>query len=162
MPAFYVTRPSLDRLREKVDEIQRRLKTEVAQELARAAGYGDLSENSEWEAAIELQSTLKHEASRLLDRLQNAALIEDLPIEGDKVTIGTQVTLLDLDKDEELSYKILGDEESDFQNGILSFNAPLVRGLLQKEPGDEVNVQLPGGTRAFEVLDVQKIDFSEP
>ncbi len=160
MPAFYLTRPSLDRLREKVEEIHRRLKTEVAQELARAAGYGDLSENSEWEAAIELQSNLKHEASRLLDRLQNAALIEDLPIEGDKVTIGTQVTLLDLDKDEELSYKILGDEESDFQNGILSFNAPLVRGLLQKEPGDEVSVQLPGGVRSFEVIDVQKIDFS--
>ncbi|MEE9256087.1 MAG: transcription elongation factor GreA [bacterium] len=160
MAAFYLTRPSLDRLREKVEEIHRRLKTEVAQELARAAGYGDLSENSEWEAAIELQSNLKHEASRLLDRLQNASLIEDLPIEGDKVTIGTQVKLLDLDKDEELSYKILGDEESDFQNGILSFNAPLVRGLLQKEPGDEVNVKLPGGTRSFEVLDVQKIDFS--
>ncbi len=147
-------------MRDKVEEIQHRLKTEVAQELSRAAGYGDLSENSEWEAAIELQSNLKHEASRLLDRLQNASLIEELPIEGDKVTIGTQVKLLDLDKDEELSYKILGDEESDFQNGILSFNAPLVRGLLQKEPGDEVNVKLPGGTRSFEVLDVQKIDFS--
>lgn len=160
MPAFYVTRPSLERLRDKVGEIQRRLKTEVAQELARAAGYGDLSENSEWEAALELQSSLKHEASRLLDRIQNASLIEDLPIQGDRITIGTQVTLLDLDKDEEISYKILGDEESDFQNGILSFNAPLVRGLLQKEPGDEVSVQLPGGTRTFEVIDVKKIDFS--
>ena len=64
MSAFYVTRSSRERLREKVEEIQRRLKTEVAQELSRAADYGDLSENSEWEAAIELQSTLKHEAKR--------------------------------------------------------------------------------------------------
>jgi transcription elongation factor GreA len=160
MSAFYVTRPSLERLRDKVEEIQHRLKTEVARELARAAGYGDLSENSEWEAAIELQSNLKHEASRLLERLQNASLIEDLPIQGDRVTIGTEVKLLDLDKDEELSYKILGDEESNFQNGILSFNAPLVRGLLQKEPGDEVSVQLPGGIRSFEVIDVKKIEFS--
>ncbi len=160
MSAYYVTRPSMDRMREKVEEIQHRLKTEVAQELSRAADYGDLSENSEWEAAIELQSHLKHEAKRVMDRLSNASLIEDLPIEGDKVTIGTEVTLLDLDKDEEVSYKILGDEESDFKNGILSFNAPLVRGLLQKEPGDEVNVQLPGGVRSFEVIDVQKIEFS--
>lgn len=160
MSAFYVTRSSMDRLREKVEEIHHRLKTEVAQELSRAASYGDLSENSEWEAAIELQSSLKHEAKRIMERLQNAALIEDLPISGEKVTIGTEVTLLDLDKDEELSYKILGDEESDFQNGILSFNAPLVRGLLQKEPGDEVTIQLPGGTRTFEVIDVRKIDFS--
>ena len=147
-------------MREKVEEIQHRLKTEVAQELSRAAGYGDLSENSEWEAAIELQSNLKHEAKRVMDRLSSASLIEDLPILGDKITIGTEVKLLDLDKDEELSYKILGDEESDFKNGVLSFNAPLVRGLLQKEPGDEVTVKLPGGDRSFEVIDVQKIDFS--
>lgn len=147
-------------MREKVEEIQHRLKTEVAQELSRAAGYGDLSENSEWEAAIELQSNLKHEAKRVMDRLSNASLIEDLPISGDKITIGTEVTLLDLDKDEELSYKILGDEESDFKNGILSFNAPLVRGLMQKEPGDEVSVKLPSGTRSFEILDVKKIEFS--
>lgn len=147
-------------MREKVEEIQHRLKTEVARELSRAAAYGDLSENSEWEAAIELQSNLKHEAKRVMERLSNAALIEDLPITGDKITIGTEVTLLDLDKDEELSYKILGDEESDFKNGILSFNAPLVRGLLQKEPGDEVIVKLPGGVRNFEVIDVQKIDFT--
>ena len=160
MPAYYVTRSSRDRMREKVEEIQHRLKTEVARELSRAADYGDLSENSEWEAAIELQSNLKHEAKRVMDRLSNAALIEDLPILGDKITIGTEVKLLDLDKDEELSYKILGDEESDFKNGILSFNAPLVRGLLQKEPGDEVTVKLPGGVRNFEVIDVQKIDFS--
>ena len=159
MPVYYVTRSSMDRMRNKVEEIQHRLKTEVAQELSRAAGYGDLSENSEWEAAIELQSNLKHEAKRIMDRLSISALIEDLPIAGDKVTIGTEVTLLDLDKDEELSYKILGDEESDFQNGILSFNAPLVRGLLQKEPGDEVAVKLPGGVRSFEIIDVQKIDF---
>ncbi len=160
MAAYYTTRKSLDRMREKVDEIQHRLKTEVAQELAKAADYGDLSENSEWEAALELQSNLKHEANRILDKLRDVELIEDLPINGDRVTIGTEVTLLDLDKDEELTYKILGEEESDFKNGILSFNAPLVRGLMQKEPGDEVSVQLPGGTRSFEIVDVKKIEFS--
>ncbi len=160
MAAYYTTRKSLDRMRERVDEIQHRLKTEVAQELAKAADFGDLSENSEWEAALELQSNLKHEANRILDKLRDVELIEDLPINGDRVTIGTEVKLLDLDKDEELTYKILGEEESDFKNGILSFNAPLVRGLMQKEPGDEDSVQLPGGTRSFEIMDVKKIEFS--
>ncbi|HBK79503.1 MAG TPA: transcription elongation factor GreA, partial [Nitrospinae bacterium] len=107
-----------------------------------------------------LQSNLKHEASRLMDKIQEAELIEDLPIGGDRVTIGTEVTLFDLDKDEEITYKILGEQESDFKNGILSFQAPLIRGLMQKEPGDEVLVQLPGGTRNFEIVDVKKIDFS--
>ena len=160
MPPYYTTKDSLERMKDKVEEIQRRLKTEVAQELAKAADYGDLSENSEWEAALELQSGLKHEASRLMDKIQEAELIEDLPIGGERVTIGTEVTLFDLDKDEELIYKILGEQESDFQSGILSFQAPLVRGLMQKEPGEEVQVQLPGGTRNFEIINVKKIDFS--
>lgn len=160
MPPYYTTRDSLERMREKVDEITHRLKTEVAQELAKAADYGDLSENSEWEAALELQSSLKHEVSVLMDKVRDAELIEDLPIAGDKVTIGTEVTLFDLDKDEELIYKILGEQESNFQNGILSFQAPLVRGLMQKMPGDEVSVPLPGGARNFEILDVKKIEFS--
>ncbi|HJP14308.1 MAG: GreA/GreB family elongation factor [Nitrospinota bacterium] len=159
MPAFYTTKASLDLMREKVEGIQHRLKTEVAQELAKAADYGDLSENSEWEAALEMQSNLKHEAGKLMGKIQEAELIEDLPIAGDRVTIGTEVTLFDLDKDEELTYKILGEQESDFQNGILSFQAPLVRGLMQKEPGDEVQVKLPSGTRNFEIVDVKKIEF---
>ena len=160
MPPYYTTKDSLERMKEKVDEITRRLKTEVARELAKAADYGDLSENSEWEAALELQSNLKHEVSILMEKVRDAELIEDLPIAGDKVTIGTEVTLFDLDKDEELIYKILGEQESDFQNGILSFQAPIVRGLMQKVPGDEVSVPLPGGARNFEVLDVKKIEFS--
>jgi len=147
-------------MKEKVDEITHRLKTEVARELAKAADYGDLSENSEWEAALELQSNLKHEVSILMEKVRDAELIEDLPIAGDKVTIGTEVTLFDLDKDEELIYKILGEQESDFQNGILSCQAPLVRGLMQKVPGDEVSVPLPGGARNFEVLKVKKIELS--
>ncbi|MBT3352288.1 MAG: transcription elongation factor GreA [Nitrospinaceae bacterium] len=160
MPPYYTTKNSLEIMKEKVDEITHRLKTEVAQELAKAADYGDLSENSEWEAALDLQSNLKHEVSILMDKVKSAELIEDLPIAGDKVTIGTEVTLFDLDKDEELTYKILGEQESDFQNGILSFQAPLIRGLMQKEPGDEVVVKLPGGTRSFEILEVKKIEFS--
>jgi transcription elongation factor GreA len=160
MPPYYTTKASLDRMREKVEEISHRLKTEVAQELAKAADYGDLSENSEWEAALDLQSNLKHEVSILMDKVKEAELIEDLPIAGDKVTLGTEVTLFDLDKDEEITYKILGEQESDFKNGILSFQAPLVRGLMQKEPGDEVQVKLPGGTRNFEIVDVKKIEFS--
>ena len=160
MPPYYTTKNSLEIMKEKVDEITHRLKTEVAQELAKAADYGDLSENSEWEAALDLQSNLKHEVSILMDKVKSAELIEDLPIAGDKVTLGTEVTLFDLDKDEELTYKILGEQESDFQNGILSFQAPLIRGLMQKEPGDEVVVKLPGGTRSFEILEVKKIEFS--
>ena len=160
MPPYYTTKDSLERMKEKVEGIHHRLKTEVAQELAKAADYGDRSENAEWDAALELQSNLKHEAIRLMDKIQEAELIEELPIGGDRVTIGTEVTLLDLDKDEEITYKILGEQESDFKNGILSFQAPLVRGLMQKEPGDEVLVQLPGGTRNFEIVDVKKIDFS--
>lgn len=161
MPPYYLTRRSLERLREKADAIQLRLKTEVARELAKAAGYKDLSENAEWDAAIELQNTLKAEVSRILQRIQEAALIDELPINGDKVTIGTKVKLFDIDADKELTYSILGDEESDIANGVISFNAPLSRGLLQKEEGDEVTVPLPSGARTFEILSIETIDFDQ-
>lgn len=156
---YYLTRSSLQRLREKVEEINYRLKHEVSQEIGQAASLGDLSENSEWEAAIELQGNLKNEIARIMQKIQDAAIIEELPIAGDKVTIGTKVKLLDIDKDQELTYKILGEEESNLQKGIISFNAPLVRGLMQKEAGDEVEVRLPGGVRTFEILEVSKIEF---
>ncbi len=157
---YYITKASLDGLRKKVEEIQYRLKHEVSKEIGKAASLGDLSENAEWEAAIELQGNLKNEVSRIMDKIREASVIEELPISGDKVTIGTRVTLFDLDKNEELTYKILGEEESDLPNGIISFSAPLSRGLMQKEPGDEVAVQLPGGVRNFEIVDVEKIEFS--
>ncbi|MEK6710006.1 MAG: transcription elongation factor GreA [Nitrospinota bacterium] len=158
---YYLTRPSLQRLREKAEAIQQRLKTEVAQELGKAAAYKDLRENAEWDAAIALQATLKHEVSRILERLQDAALIEELPINGDKVTIGTKVTLFDVAKNQEVTYQIMGEEESDLSKGVISFSAPLAKGLLQRVAGDEVTVQLPGGKRTFEVVSVEKVDFSQ-
>ena len=159
MPPFYMTRQSLQRLKEKAEVIQHRLKTEVAQELARASGYKDLRENAEWDAALELQSSLKHEASEIIRKINNVELIETLPITGDRVTIGTQIKIFDVDQDTELNYKILGEEESDLANGVISASAPLTRGLMQKEEGDEVTVQLPGGKRTFEILSIEKIDF---
>ena len=155
-----MTRQSLQRLKEKAEVIQHRLKTEVAQELARASGYKDLRENAEWDAALELQSSLKHEASEIIRKINNVELIETLPITGDRVTIGTQIKIFDVDQDTELNYKILGEEESDLANGVISASAPLTRGLMQKEEGDEVTVQLPGGKRTFEILSIEKIDFS--
>lgn len=156
-----MTRQSLQRLKEKAEAIQHRLKTEVAQELARASSYKDLRENAEWDAALELQSSLKHEVSGIIRKINNVELIEDLPINGDRVTIGTQIKIFDVDQDTELNYKILGEEESDLANGVISVTAPLTRGLMQKEAGDEVTVQLPGGKRTFEILSVEKIDFSQ-
>ncbi len=156
---YYITRTSLESLRQRVEEIQRRLKGEVAREIGRAASLGDLSENAEWEAAIELQGNLKNEVSRIMDKIREASLIEELPVSGEKVTIGTRVTLHDLDRDEEITYEILGEEESDLPNGVISFSAPLARGIMQKEPGDAVAVRLPGGVRNFEIVDVVKIEF---
>ncbi len=160
MPPHYMTRQSLQRLKEKAETIQHRLKTEVAQELARASAYKDLRENAEWSAALELQSNLKHEVSGIIRKINDVELIETLPITGERVTIGTQIKLFDVDQNTEINYKILGEEESDLPNGVISASAPLTRGLMQKEEGDEVTVQLPGGKRTFEILSIEKIDFS--
>ena len=151
--------PILDKLDQELKDSQKELQVDIPKALKTAREHGDLSENAEWEAAIELQRNLQHEVSRLKEKIRTAQIIEELPISGDKVSVGTKVQLYDIDKDEELTYQILGEEESDLPSGIISFNAPLARGLMQKEPGDEVVIKLAGGVRTFEIVEVSKIEF---
>ncbi|MFQ5896189.1 MAG: GreA/GreB family elongation factor [Nitrospinota bacterium] len=159
MGNYYLTRRSLERLKERVTALQRQLKGDVARELARAAGYKDFRENAEWDAALEVQGKLKHELAEILQKVQDAALIEEVPVNSDRVTIGTRVTLYDVERGEEFTYTILGEEEADLGRGIISYKAPLARGLLKKEEGEEVEVTLPGGRRLFEVVRVEKADL---
>ena len=84
---FYLTNQSLINLKNKVEEIEHRLKHDVAKEIGKAADLGDLSENAEWEAAIELQRNLQHEVSRLKEKIRTAQIIEELPVSGDKVFV---------------------------------------------------------------------------
>nr|MBV6628764.1 transcription elongation factor GreA [Oceanococcus sp. HetDA_MAG_MS8] len=137
----------------------KRLKSEdrprVIAAIAEAREHGDLKENAEYHAAREQQGFIEGRIQDIEGKLSNSQIVDvaTLPKTG-KVVFGTTVELVDVDTDEELRYKIVGEDEADVKQGLIAFSTPIARGLLGKEEGDEVSVEVPGGTRTFELLAV--------
>lgn len=156
---YYVTRKYWLQLRERMEQLEKQVRIDMAGEIQRAASYGDFSENSELDAAREKQQLLTLEVQRIREKLNQAQIIDDLQIDASRVSIGTSVTLYDVMAKEEISWTILGEEESNPAEGVISYRSPLAQGLLGKEEGDEVPVQLPGGTKKFEIVAVEKAVF---
>jgi len=151
----FLTRPSLARLRERLESLKPRL-TQSIREVHEAAAYGDLTENFEWEAAKHQRELLKAEIAKIEAQLANCELIEELQIGGDKVTIGTRVTLEDVDSGEAVTYSILGSEDVDIPRNIISHTSPIARQLLTKTEGDTVQLRVPSGMRECEIVQIEK------
>lgn len=120
-----------------------------------AREHGDLSENAEYHAAKEHQSHIASRLEYLEDRISRAEVIDPSTLSGDRVVFGAKVTLENLDTGDIVSYKILGDDEADADNGIISISSPIARGLIRHEVGDEVSITTPSGTRRFEVSEIE-------
>ena len=161
METNYMTRKAWDALNKKLQENLEVLKPggKIAQEIGKAASYGDLSENAEWEMALQKKDMLNNETQNLRQRLSNVTIIDDLSIDTDKVMLGTKVTLYDLDNDEEVFYQILSSDDTPFYKNAISAKSPIARGLLGKEEEDEVKIKVPAGLRTFEVVKIES--FSE-
>ena len=144
--------------RERLEEELKRLKHDerpaVIKAIAEAREHGDLSENAEYHAARERQSFIEGRVLELEDKISRAEVIDISQQSGATVKFGAKVKLVDEETDEEVVYQVVGPEEADIQNGLLSVTAPLGRALIGKETGDTVEVATPRGTRYFEVLDV--------
>ncbi len=139
-------RTELGRLKEERPKISR--------EIGIARDHGDLSENAEYHAAKERQGMVEARIKDLEDKLARAEIIDPSKFTGDRVRFGATVTLTNLDTDEEATYTIVGADEANIDEGTISVSAPLARALIGKSTGDEVNVNLPGGTRNYEISDV--------
>jgi len=144
---------------EKLEAELVRLKTvdrpQNVKEIAEARAHGDISENAEFHAAKERQSHLETRILQVEDRLARAQVIEPGENPPDAVRFGTTVLLEDTDSGEEVSYKLVGEDESDVASGLISVTSPVARALLGKGEGDEVKVQVPRGTRMFEVRSIR-------
>jgi transcription elongation factor GreA len=137
-----------------------RLKEErpkISREIGVAREHGDLSENAEYHAAKERQGLVEARIKDIEDKLARAEVIDPTRLAGDRVRFGATVLLTNLDTDEESTYRIVGADEADVDQGRISVSAPLARALIGKNVGDEVVVQLPAGTRRYEI---GSIDFS--
>ena len=140
-------REELHRLKEERPKISRDI--EVARE------HGDLSENAEYHAAKERQGMIEAKIKDYEDKLSRAEIIDPSKLSGTKVRFGATVGLLNLTTDEGVTYRIVGAEEADLEQGTISISAPLARALIGKEIGDEVSVTLPVGIRKYEITSVE-------
>ncbi|MBD3307288.1 transcription elongation factor GreA [candidate division KSB3 bacterium] len=158
METNYMTRKTWEALNKKLQDSLQAIKPggTIAQEIGKAASYGDLSENAEWEAAIQKKDMLGNEVQNLRQRLSNVTIIDDLDINTDRVSLGTKVTLYDLDTDEEVTYQILSGDDAQFYDQAISAKSPIARGLIGKEEGDEVKINVPAGVKNFEIVTIER------
>ena len=141
----------------KLREELARLKEErpkISREIGIAREHGDLKENAEYHAAKERQGLVEARLKEIEDKLARAEVIDPAKLSGDRVRFGATVTLTNLDSDEQSTYQIVGADEADINHGLISISAPLARALIGKSIGDEVVVQLPAGTRRYEIGDI--------
>ena len=119
-----------------------------------ARAHGDLSENAEYKYAKEQQSLIAGRIEYLEDRISRAEVIDPSKLSGERVVFGACVTLENLDTEEEVVYRIVGEDEADLAEGTISITSPIARGLIRRETGDRVTIATPAGPRKYEVVDI--------
>lgn len=154
MDQIPVTKSGFEKLSNELTHLKKVARPEVIQAIAEAREHGDLSENAEYHAAREQQSFIEGRIKELEAVTGRAQVIDPSTLNGDTVKFGATVTIVDEETDEETTYQIVGDYESDMETGKLSMSAPVARALIGKAEGDSVAVRTPKGTRDYEILKV--------
>ena len=149
-----ISRTGFIRLRNELENLERKERHDVIRAIEVAREHGDLKENAEYHAAKERQGHIEGRILELKDKLSRAEVIDCSDVSCNRAVFGTVVTMLDLDEDIEVTYQLLGPEESDVEKGIISLQSPLGNSILGKEVGDEVKVVTPGGIREFEIINI--------
>ncbi len=144
-------------MQDEITALEYELHNELPREILKARAHGDLSENAEYHAAKERQGFVNARLNQLRHRLAEMSMVDFSKIPHGRVGLGSRVVVLDVQKDERITYNLVTTEETDASKGKISTTSPIGRGLLGKEVGDIVKVQIPGGSREFEVLEFKTI-----
>jgi transcription elongation factor GreA len=140
------------KLEEEIQALEHELRDELPKALKLAAALGDLSENADYSAARERQDFVRVRLSQLKQRLADLSLVNFDKIPRDRISLGSTVVLLDVDKNEEVTYRLVTSEDANAPLGLISTTSPIGKSLLNRKQGDEVEVKIPAGSRTFEVL----------
>ena len=142
-------------LRIELEKLKKEDRPTVIHAIAEAREHGDLKENAEYHAAREQQGFIEGRIQDIESKLSLCQVVDisQMP-EGDRVIFGSTVTIINTATDEELKYRIVGDDEADVKAGMISYQSPIARALISKEIGDVVNVHTPGGEVEYEIDDV--------
>lgn len=145
------------KLQEEIQALEHELNHELPQELKRARALGDLSENAEFHMAKQRQDYVGARLVQLKKRLASLSLINMSNIPRDRIAFGSNVVLYDVDRDQDVEYRLVTSEEADVAKGLISTTSPIGRGLMGKKVGDTVRVATPNGMREFEVRSLRTI-----
>lgn len=143
-----MTPRGVEKLRAQLTQLKAE-RPRISKEIGIAIEHGDLSENAEYHAAKERQGMIEAQIKDIEDKLSRSEVIDPTKLSGDRVRFGATIGLTNIDTGDEVTYQIVGAEESDIDQGLLSVSAPLARALIGKEAGDEVVVSLPAGKRTY-------------
>ncbi len=145
-----------EKLRAELNELKSVVRPRIIKSIAEAREHGDLRENAEYHAAREQQGFVEGRIKDLEGKLSNAQIIDVRTLNaGGRVVFGATVDVLEVETGEEHTYQIVGEDEADIREGLLSVSSPIARALIGKSEGDAVVVQTPGGEREFEIVEVR-------
>ena len=145
------------KLADEIAALETELRVELPREILKARAHGDLSENAEYHAAKERQSFVSARLGQLTARLRVLSMVDMSTIPHDRAGLGSTVVVLDQLKGEKIRYKLVTSEDVDVSKGLISTSSPIGRGLLGKQVGDEIKIQIPGGLREMEIIELWTI-----
>lgn len=151
-----VTEAGLKELQERLDYLKNVKRYEVAERINIARGYGDLSENAEYDEAKTEQGFIEGEISELEAKLKKIRIISDEDINIDEVSVGTIVKVKDVKTGREMEYRIVGSAEADIKKKKLSNTSPVGRGLTGHKVGEVVAIEIPAGTVNYEIIEIRR------
>jgi len=149
-----VTPEGYEALKKELENLKRVERPQNIKAIEEARAHGDLSENAEFDAAKDRQGFIEGRIGELGFKLANADVINPDNLPKDRAVFGTKVLLENIDTGEEVEYQLVGPDESDIGNGRISVSSPLGRAILGKKPGDELTLEVPGGKRIYELVDI--------
>ncbi|MGK2944678.1 MAG: transcription elongation factor GreA [Desulfuromonadales bacterium] len=145
------------RLQEELKQLIRVERPKVIQDIAEARAHGDLSENAEYDAAKEKQAFVEGRISEINGKMARAQIIDTADMDSDKIVFGATVKLFDVESESEVVYRIVGQDEANIKQGLISINSPVAKALIGHRVDDEVHIKVPSGMRIYEIINIQYI-----
>ena len=149
-----VTRRGFEALKKELESLKKNERPQNIIAIEEARAHGDLSENAEYAAAKDRQSFIEMRINELEFKLANVDIIETDKLPKDRAVFGSKVVLENIETGEDVSYQLVGPDESDIENGRISVSSPLGRAIIGRKPGDELTLEVPGGKRMYELIEI--------
>jgi len=156
MERVYLTRKGYEKLAQDLEYLKNVKRREISEAIEHARHLGDLKENAEYHSAKEAMAENERKIRELESKLSRVEIIDDNKVSSDKAYIGAKLKLLDLDTEEELEYTLVGTDEADAVNGLISVTSPVGKALLGKKAGDVAEIEVPAGTLKYKIVGISR------